>query len=79
MVALVLEKHIESGKMFVTSWYFLRKQDIEKSKLTAPDVVIVDQASVPKAFYEDPTNFYYDNNTLVNSRGIYKERLQADV
>ena len=73
MVALVLEKHLESGKMFVKSWYFIRKDSIESHKAHAPDVVVVDQELVPKKFYEDPTIFFYENNQLVNSRGIYKD------
>lgn len=72
MIACSLEKHLESGKMFVTSWWFVPKQFVKQTKEKFPSCVIVDTNSIPEGFYRDPSNFYYESEQLINSRGTIK-------
>lgn len=70
MITCLLEKHLKSGKMFVSTWWFTNKDKVKETREKYPDAVIVDPSNVPESFYEDSSQFYYEAGVLINSRGM---------
>ena len=75
MIAIILEKDIEVGKMYVSGWYFVRKDNVDRVKELHPDHVIVDTDDIPESFYNNSGVFYYEGDQLVNSFGMFRRKV----
>lgn len=73
MITCILEKHIGSGKMFVSQWWFTPKSKVKETMYKFPEAVIIDPSEIPESFYENSSQFYYEAGQLINSRGLIKK------
>lgn len=70
MIQVKLKKHIGTGKMFVSAWQFLTKEQAIKTTQIPGSRVIVEEKNVPEGFYKKPTAYFFEDGILRNGFGM---------
>ncbi len=73
MLLLRLKKHIPTGKMFVTSWFFVPKNQSTEQIIIHGQQVLIEDKNVPDGFYKTPFRYFYEDGFLRNGFGINEE------